>query len=192
MPRLRRSPSLPPSAALGRCFPFCFSRRAWTRLPHGPPTTVIASPKGLEVGITYGIGDKGQDQGNLPPINYKCHILCGTLGKLANEVSKGTKGLKRQGFNPSKVKYFIIDEADALLAKQNSRDEIEKIRRYDERRCGQRSGQEHVPCVFFFFFFLPVLHLPCCTHRLRSLNTARSPLQQTGAGRAGHSPVGHV
>lgn len=91
------------------------------------PLPSFCSP-GLEVGITYGVGDKSDDQGSLPPVNYNCQILCGTLGKLASEVAKG-KGLKRKSFDPSKVKYLIIDEADALLAKQNSRDEIEKIRR---------------------------------------------------------------
>jgi superfamily II DNA/RNA helicase len=61
-----------------------------------------------------------------------CQIVCGTLGKLESEISKNPR---KRSFDPSQIKYFVIDEADDLLKKQNSYNDILKILKSARGRC---------------------------------------------------------
>eukprot|EP00045_Choanoeca_perplexa_P003424 m.31095 g.31095 ORF g.31095 m.31095 type:complete len:514 (-) comp12032_c0_seq1:48-1589(-) len=51
-------------------------------------------------------------------------IVCATLGKLQGELAKKPRN---RSIDPAKIKIFVIDEADALLAKTYGQQDIKKI-----------------------------------------------------------------
>ena len=59
------------------------------------------------------------------PVSGRCtdHIIIGTAGTVLDWI------LKKKAFDPNKIKLFVLDEADVMIAQQGQQDQTVRIQK---------------------------------------------------------------